>query len=196
MPILDSQGNPFPPRKTEETTPRTIKGRIAAVAALVAAVTLFVGNIDKIWTTTSGWIYGKKETPQTVVVQITSEGLLKAAQQITAAADNVTGPEKVEAEQDAKNLNAAASKLANPISLNSAAEKSSAWLLTAMRELGQQEIAGEQHNQRILEYIRSASPSMTSEGDELPWTCFFVNWAFTQSGIKGTNSGSARSWLN
>lgn len=31
MPLLDSQGNPLPPTKTEDTTPRTIKSRIAAV---------------------------------------------------------------------------------------------------------------------------------------------------------------------
>jgi uncharacterized protein (TIGR02594 family) len=196
MPILDSQGNPLPPRPTEETTPRPIKGRIAAIAAFVAAVALFVGNIDKLWSTASGWISGKKDTSPTVVVQITSEGLLKAAQQITAGADKATGPEKAEAEQAAQNLNAAASKLASPISLNSDAEKSPAWLLTAMKELGQQEIGGEQHNQRILEYIRSVTPSMAPEGDEIPWTSFFVNWALTQSGIEGTNSGAARSWLN
>jgi uncharacterized protein (TIGR02594 family) len=187
---------------TNSTKAPTSKGRLAAITGAVAAITgtvaaiaLFVTNVDKIWDTGSGWIVGKKDQPPPIVINITREVLLEAAAAAELSAKTASGPAKVETEQAVQSLNTAATKLPEPISLNTPSRKVPQWLQLAMKEIGQEEVPGPEHNPRILEYMRSASTEAVSDGDERPWPSYFVNWALAQSGIKGTNSGVARSWL-
>lgn len=51
-------------------------------------------------------------------------------------------------------------------------------------------------NPRILEYLATCSDLEEGEAerDSTPWCSAFVNWCLAQAGIKGTNSGWARSW--
>jgi len=64
----------------------------------------------------------------------------------------------------------------------------------AMKELGVKEVVGKNHNPRVIQYHDATSLDATS--DEIAWCSSFANWCMKQAGIKGTNSASARSWLN
>jgi uncharacterized protein (TIGR02594 family) len=55
------------------------------------------------------------------------------------------------------------------------------------------EIAGPNHNPRILEYHSATSLNATT--DEIPWCASFVNWCLREAGIEGTFSAQARSFL-
>lgn len=175
------------------------KGRLAALAGVVAAVALFVGNVDKIWTAVIGWFGGKKP-PQTqpVIIQITVETLVKAAAQasaIASAASGVAGAEGAEAAREASGLKVAAESLKAPISLGVTSNPIPLWLSIAFKEVGQKEIPGPKHNPRILEYIASVDSAVASYGDEFAWSSFFVNWALTQAQVPGTKSGLGQLWL-
>lgn len=63
----------------------------------------------------------------------------------------------------------------------------------AKQELGEKEIRGGKHNPRIIEY--HSATSLQASTDEIPWCASFCNWVLKQSGIKGTNSARARSFL-
>ena len=63
----------------------------------------------------------------------------------------------------------------------------------AILELGQKEVAGNQHNERILEY--HSTTTLKATADEVSWCSSFVNWCMIKGGVKGTNSAAARSWL-
>ena len=77
------------------------------------------------------------------------------------------------------------------------------WMSTAEGELaaGVREIAGAQHNLRILEYLATCS---RAEGgnlgpwgagrDETPWCSAFVSWCVLRAGLESTHSAAARSW--
>ena len=65
----------------------------------------------------------------------------------------------------------------------------------AINEIGVTEIVGNKHNQRILDYAKEAGfTSVTT--DETAWCSIFLNWVAKKCGVKGSNSESARSWLN
>jgi uncharacterized protein (TIGR02594 family) len=68
------------------------------------------------------------------------------------------------------------------------------WLEIAQNEVGQHEIAGGNHNARIIAY--HASTSLKAKQDEVAWCASFVNWCLTQAGLKGTNSAAAASWAS
>lgn len=78
-----------------------------------------------------------------------------------------------------------------------AAMVSAPWYAKAKGELGTAEIKGKLHNNtRILDYHRSTTLNKTMAGrDETPWCSSFANWCVKGSGLKGTNSAMARSWL-
>lgn len=65
------------------------------------------------------------------------------------------------------------------------------WLRRGFLERGQAEIAGLQHNPRILEYQRSTT--LGSRTDESPWCSDFANWCFLPE-LVGTRSAAAKSW--
>ncbi|MGA1861037.1 TIGR02594 family protein [Azospirillum sp. 11R-A] len=67
------------------------------------------------------------------------------------------------------------------------------WLAIAQGEVGQQEVHGPKNNSRIVEYASCTSLGATD--DETPWCSSFVNWCMIHSGISGTGSAAARSWL-
>ena len=68
------------------------------------------------------------------------------------------------------------------------------WMDFAVAELGTEEIIGTNHNERIIEYLRTTGSWWNS--DETPWCSGFTNWVFKQASIEGTNNARAYSWLN
>jgi hypothetical protein len=71
--------------------------------------------------------------------------------------------------------------------------KDAPWMAVAMREIGQKEIRGPEHNPRIIEY--HAATTLKASTDETPWCSSFVNWCLRQVSIAGTNSAAAVSWI-
>jgi uncharacterized protein (TIGR02594 family) len=72
--------------------------------------------------------------------------------------------------------------------------KHPAWFDIALGEIGEAEVRGIKHNERIVEYHQSTS--LKASDDETPWCASFVNWCLGAAGRHGTNSASARSFLN
>lgn len=66
-------------------------------------------------------------------------------------------------------------------------------LVIARKELGVKEVLGSGNNPRIVAYHQTCTLKATE--DAVPWCSAFVNWCFTQAGIKGTNSAAAIHWL-
>lgn len=67
-------------------------------------------------------------------------------------------------------------------------------------EIAQQELGTtESHdptysNPRIIEY--DATTTLRATDDHVAWCSAFMNWCVRKSGLSGTNSAAARSWLN
>lgn len=68
------------------------------------------------------------------------------------------------------------------------------WMAVARKEIGQSEIAGKKHNQRIVAYHQTTTLRATD--DETPWCSSFVNWVMEKSGYRGSKSAAAKSWLS
>ena len=68
------------------------------------------------------------------------------------------------------------------------------WMDVARIECGVKEVAGAQHNPRILAY--HATTSLRAQSDEIAWCSSFVNWVMREAGYKGTNSAAAASWIS
>lgn len=68
-------------------------------------------------------------------------------------------------------------------------------LKVAINELGQKEIKGSKHNQRILQYAKEAGFEYVND-DETPWCSIFVAWCSMKCGLERSSKPSARSWLN
>lgn len=64
----------------------------------------------------------------------------------------------------------------------------------AQSQLGQKEVAGKEHNQRIVEYFTATTYPATE--DEVPWCSAFANWVLFKAGIAGTKSAAALSFLD
>ena len=70
------------------------------------------------------------------------------------------------------------------------------WMAIARGEVGQQEIPGPEHNERVLEYLQSTTlGTPDNQRDETPWCSAFVNFCVNGAGYQGTDSAWARSWL-
>ncbi|GAM61380.1 cell wall-associated hydrolases [Vibrio ishigakensis] len=72
----------------------------------------------------------------------------------------------------------------------------SLWYQAALGEMesGVSEVPGaDAHNPRILEYHQTTT--LGASDDETAWCSSFVNWCVEQSGLTGTRSAAARSWL-
>lgn len=71
------------------------------------------------------------------------------------------------------------------------------WMKIARFKLGQHEIPGPRANEFIVECLESTTIGKPdSESDETAWCSAFVNWCVIQTGMQGTNSAWARSWLD
>ena len=69
------------------------------------------------------------------------------------------------------------------------------WYKYALDELGQKEIRGRRHNDRILEYLETTTLSDKWAGrDETPWCAAFIGWTLEKSGIPSIRSARARSY--
>lgn len=98
----------------------------------------------------------------------------------------------------------AVKNFAMAVPIFAALDTTPAWIRTARSQLGTHEIAGKQHNPRIMEYIRTCTNIQETEaqrkyvereGEEgVEWCSAFVNWCLRQSGIIGTNHALASSW--
>ena len=62
----------------------------------------------------------------------------------------------------------------------------------AMGELGQQEVFGQEDNERIVGYFGAVSYRATD--DETPWCAAFANWVLMEAGIARTESAAALSF--
>lgn len=69
-----------------------------------------------------------------------------------------------------------------------------AWLRIARGELGQSEISGSADNPRIVEY--HSATTLKATDDETAWCSSFANWSLLKSGVRGTGSAMARSFLD
>ena len=70
------------------------------------------------------------------------------------------------------------------------------WMKIAIKEIGVKEVPGSGDNPRIVEYLKTTTLGKPdNENDETSWCSAFVNFCIKKSGIKGTNSAWARSWL-
>lgn len=82
-------------------------------------------------------------------------------------------------------------KLFSPLSLLAARGSKPDWISIAEKELGQKEVAGKQHNPRIVGYHATTSGA---KDDETPWCASFVNWVLKQSGYEGAGSAWSHDW--
>jgi uncharacterized protein (TIGR02594 family) len=67
------------------------------------------------------------------------------------------------------------------------------WMTRAEKYLGTAEIPGAKHNPTIIGFWHSAN--LPFKDDETPWCAGFANAMLEDSGVPGTNSGMARSFL-
>ena len=69
------------------------------------------------------------------------------------------------------------------------------WLELMQKEArsGVREIAGAEHNPRIIEYGKAVDLHVST--DEIPWCSDVMNWVFMQLRMARTRSARARSWL-
>ncbi len=68
-------------------------------------------------------------------------------------------------------------------------------LQLAFEELGVKEIAGSQHESRILQYADESGMGSIND-DETPWCSVFANWICTKLDLPKSGKPNARSWVN
>lgn len=69
-----------------------------------------------------------------------------------------------------------------------------AWIVIARGEIGTAQYPIGQSNPRITEYHEGTN--IRGYDDKASWCSSFVNWCLGQTGISGTGSALARSWLD
>jgi len=67
------------------------------------------------------------------------------------------------------------------------------WVTIAKNEIGVRVFAEGKSNSRITEYHEHTN--IAGYDDKAAWCSSFLNWVFFRSGIEGTGSALARSWL-
>lgn len=67
------------------------------------------------------------------------------------------------------------------------------WMYAAAGEYGVRRFPAGQTNLRIVEY--NSHTNLRGYDDKVSWCSSFVNWCLAQSGMAGTGSALARSWL-
>src|SRR5262245_50962499 len=105
-----------------------------------------------------------------------------------------------------KNVKSTLAELAEAIGVYKQLDTTPKWIEIARGEIGQHEIAGKEHNPRIMEFIRTCTNIQQTEaqrkyvereGEEgVEWCSAFVNWCLKQAGIAGTDNALAASWAN
>ena len=72
------------------------------------------------------------------------------------------------------------------------------WMAIARREMGVEEIPGDRHNPRVVQYLNTLTNISQAyrDRDETAWCSGFVNWCLIAAGYTGTNHGLATSWRN
>ena len=73
---------------------------------------------------------------------------------------------------------------------------SPAWFRWGLNELGIREIPGKTNNGRIMAYRKLAKTPFSGDEDRVPWCSIFANAALEQTGLRGTRSALARSFLD
>jgi uncharacterized protein (TIGR02594 family) len=68
------------------------------------------------------------------------------------------------------------------------------WMSVARAEMGVAQYPAGHSNPRITEY--HADTNIRGYDDKASWCSSFVNWCLAQTGIVGTNSALARTWLD
>jgi uncharacterized protein (TIGR02594 family) len=68
------------------------------------------------------------------------------------------------------------------------------WLRIAFKHLGDREIPGRAISRNVGAFLASTPGGV--EDDDIHWCSAFVNFCIEESGLQGTNSRLARSWLN
>jgi|GEM_PF-1401445 len=68
------------------------------------------------------------------------------------------------------------------------------WMVKAMAELGETEVAGKGSNPRILDYRKIAALPFEGEDGVVPWCAIFINAMLAGAGITGSQSAMARSF--
>ena len=69
------------------------------------------------------------------------------------------------------------------------------WIKTALKEVGQKEIIGKNHNARVIEYHSTVMGAYTA--DEIPWCGSFVNWVMLNHYEETVNIPErAKSWMS
>ncbi|OWJ57994.1 TIGR02594 family protein [Paraburkholderia caledonica] len=69
-----------------------------------------------------------------------------------------------------------------------------AWLDIAFKERGVSRYGPGESNPRIAEYNNTTQ--LAGYDDKISWCSSFLNWCMKQSGVPGTGSALARSWLS
>lgn len=67
------------------------------------------------------------------------------------------------------------------------------WMAIARSQLGVLELPGRSHAAAIIAY--HSTTTLKGQTDEVPWCSSFVNWVMKKTGIPGTRSAAARSWM-
>jgi uncharacterized protein (TIGR02594 family) len=70
------------------------------------------------------------------------------------------------------------------------------WLIEAIQEIGQKEVAGAKSNPRIIAYRKLAGTPFEQEDGKVPWCAIFVNAMLAEAGVKGSGSAMARSFVS
>ena len=68
-------------------------------------------------------------------------------------------------------------------------------IITAISELGIEEIKGEINNPRIIQYFHEIEKNWVQD-DETAWCSAFINYCAKKCGLEYSNKLNARSWLN
>lgn len=70
------------------------------------------------------------------------------------------------------------------------------WMRYALNELGVAETLGERNTARVIEYLSACKgPRGMLQRDSTAWCAAFVGWCLGRTGIQGTGSLGARSYL-
>jgi uncharacterized protein (TIGR02594 family) len=72
-------------------------------------------------------------------------------------------------------------------------EKMPAWLKVAYAQIRQRRGPAGASNPRVEQYNNATT--LIGYDDKISWCSSFVNWCLAQTGIEGTRSALARSWL-